>query len=142
MSDTGDVVLKTQTIVVRHAPPSVSVVVDNTEQRIVVSRRASVAIVNSGPQGPRGFQGETGLTGPEGPEGPIGPKGEGIETVAHHQLVPSSVWLVDHTWPGGFPAVSVVDSGNNVIIGEVTYLSTTQLSITFSNPFAGKAYLN
>ena len=38
-----------------------------------------------------------------------------------------------------------IDSANNndiEQIGEVEYLSTTQLQITFSATFAGKAYLN
>jgi hypothetical protein len=58
----------------------------------------------------------------------------------HDQATPSSLWTITHNL-GGFPAVSVVDSANQVGFGEVTYLSVNQLQISFSAGFSGKAYL-
>ena len=53
------------------------------------------------------------------------------------------VWTITHNgdW-GPYPAVTVVNNNDIEQIGEVEYLSTTQLQITFSATFAGKAYLN
>jgi hypothetical protein len=38
--------------------------------------------------------------------------------------------------------VTVVDSGYTVVYGSIEYISTNQLTITFTDPFAGEAYLN
>ena len=53
------------------------------------------------------------------------------------------VWTITHngTW-GPYPAVTVVNNNDIEHFGEVEYLSNTQLKITFSATFAGKAYLN
>jgi hypothetical protein len=36
----------------------------------------------------------------------------------------------------------VVSTANQVVIGDASYTSTTQVVITFAAGFAGKAYLN
>ena len=59
----------------------------------------------------------------------------------HEQILPSKVWIVEHTLDK-YPSVSVVDSGNNLVIGSVEYLSKNKLKISFSFEFSGKAYLN
>ena len=53
------------------------------------------------------------------------------------------VWTINHNgeW-GPYPSVTVVNNNNIVINGEVKYITTTQLTITFSATFAGTAYLN
>lgn len=58
-----------------------------------------------------------------------------------NQNVASNLWIIKHDL-NKFPAVSVVDSGNNVVIGEVTYIDENNLQINFSSPFSGSAYLN
>lgn len=58
-----------------------------------------------------------------------------------NQNVASDLWIIKHDL-NKFPAVSVVDSGNNVVIGEVTYIDENNLQINFSSPFSGSAYLN
>ena len=57
--------------------------------------------------------------------------------------IAATVWTVTHngTW-GPYPAVTVVNNNDIEQIGEVEYLSNTQLKITFSASFAGTAYLN
>ena len=57
--------------------------------------------------------------------------------------IAATVWTVTHngTW-GPYPAVTVVNNNDIEQIGEVEYLSNTQLQITFSATFAGQAYLN
>jgi len=45
------------------------------------------------------------------------------------------------TW-GDYPSVTVVDNNKIVVLGEVKYISTTQLTLTFTATFSGTAYLN
>ena len=63
------------------------------------------------------------------------------ETFVFTQGSPASTWNVVHTL-NKFPSVSVVDSANNDVIGDVHYVDTSNLTITFSSSFSGKAYLN
>ena len=57
--------------------------------------------------------------------------------------VSALVWTITHNgdW-GPYPSVTVINNNDVVLFGEVEYLSTTQLKITFSATFAGTAYLN
>lgn len=59
----------------------------------------------------------------------------------HTQSTSSSTWTITHNL-GYYPAVSVVDSGGNVVIGDVNYISINAVSVTFNASFGGKAYLS
>lgn len=59
----------------------------------------------------------------------------------HDQQVASATWVVTHNM-GKYPSVSIVDTADDEVIGQVTYNSNNQLTITFSAPMSGKAYLN
>jgi hypothetical protein len=52
----------------------------------------------------------------------------------------SSTWNITHAL-GGRPSVTVVDSAGTVVYGEVRYNSNTSITVTFSSPFSGFAYL-
>jgi len=43
---------------------------------------------------------------------------------------------------GDYPSVTIVTTGNRVVIGEINYTSTTQLTVTFSKAFSGTVYTN
>ena len=43
---------------------------------------------------------------------------------------------------GTFPSITVVNNNNIVIYGEIAYVSTTQLTVTFASAQTGKLYLN
>ena len=58
-----------------------------------------------------------------------------------NQNVASNEWIVNHNL-NKYPSVSVVDSGNNIVIGEVAYINENVLKIIFSSAFSGSAYLN
>lgn len=58
----------------------------------------------------------------------------------HSQGAVASEWVINHTL-GGYPSVMVVDSAKTVVIGEVTYNSTSQIVVNFSSAFSGYAYL-
>lgn len=57
------------------------------------------------------------------------------------QQVASAVWVVVHNM-GKFPSVTIVDTANDQVEGEVRFNSNNQLTITFTAAVAGKAYLN
>lgn len=79
------------------------------------------------------------LSGIQGAVGPPGPSAPTLRFV-FDQAVPSSVWTINHTL-GGFPAVAIVDSANTVVYGMIEYIDSTQVTVTFSAPFSGKAFL-
>lgn len=59
----------------------------------------------------------------------------------HDQIQSSSVWIVNHTLDK-FPSVTVVDTGGSTVVGDVEYVTKSQLTILFNHEFSGKAYLN
>jgi hypothetical protein len=59
----------------------------------------------------------------------------------HDQQVASAAWVVVHNM-GKKPSVSIVDTADDEVIGRVVYNSNNQLTISFSSPTSGKAYLN
>ena len=58
----------------------------------------------------------------------------------HEQATASAAWSIEHAL-GGLPSVMVVDSAKTVVIGEVIYNSTSSVTVEFSAPFSGYAYL-
>ena len=59
----------------------------------------------------------------------------------HNQTVSSSTWNITHNL-NKYPSVSVVDSSNEEVIGEVQHINSNSLTVKFSAPFSGKAFLN
>ncbi len=59
----------------------------------------------------------------------------------HTQTVSSSTWTITHNL-NKYPSVSVVDSSNEEVIGEVQHINSNSLTVKFSAPFSGKAFLN
>jgi len=57
------------------------------------------------------------------------------------QGTPATTWTITHNL-NKFPSVSVVDSANEIVYGEVIYTNTNSLTVTFTAAFSGKAYLN
>jgi hypothetical protein len=121
----------------------------------------------SGPSGPSGPTGPTGSVGPSGgPSGPSGATGAdgqsayevwlaagnvgsvseflntlGASYYRYIQGSPSSFWDVHHTL-ARYPNVTVVDSAGSVVEGDIAYVSPAELTIEFSSPFSGEAYLS
>ena len=65
------------------------------------------------------------------------------ENTRRHEIVQgsaSATWVITHTL-GGRPSVTIVDSADTHVFGEVQYNSNTQITVTFSAAFSGKAYL-
>ena len=57
------------------------------------------------------------------------------------QSTAADTWNITHNL-GKFPSVSVVDSGNTIVYGDIDYIDNNSLTITFSAAFGGKAYMN
>ena len=53
----------------------------------------------------------------------------------------SILWDITHNLRF-FPNVTIVDSGENFVIGDVEYVTQNRLLVTFAHSFAGKAYLS
>ena len=67
-------------------------------------------------------------------------------TYTHTQSSASATWTITHNL-NKFPSVTVIDSGDSVVQGEILYNSANQLTLTFyagggTSAFSGKAYLN
>lgn len=67
--------------------------------------------------------------------------GEAGVSYTHVQDTPSDIWTINHNL-GRRPSVTVVDSADTVVYGNVQYISDDTIEVTFSAGFAGKAYLN
>lgn len=59
----------------------------------------------------------------------------------HTQGLPESIWTVTHNL-NKRPSVSIVTSFGAAVVGEINYIDNNNLTITFADPFSGKAYLN
>ena len=57
------------------------------------------------------------------------------------QGVPSALWTIQHNLDK-FPSVTVVNESKEVMIGNIKYIDKDTITITFSAPFSGYAYLN
>ena len=65
----------------------------------------------------------------------------GDANFVHDQGTPASQWVVDHNL-GKKCAVTVIDSSNQVVVGQVTYNSDNRATIDFDSSFSGKAFFN
>lgn len=65
----------------------------------------------------------------------------GDKHYTHNQAVASIVWEVRHGL-NKYPSVTVVDSAQNIVVGDVVYIDENNVRITFAASFSGKAYFN
>lgn len=63
------------------------------------------------------------------------------KTFVYNQAISSNVWEIKHDLDK-YPAVTVVDSGGSVVVGEIVYIDKNNVRITFTSAFSGKAYFN
>lgn len=63
------------------------------------------------------------------------------DNYTHTQDVSTTVWNVEHNM-GKNPSVECIDTAGSEMIGDVRYITINTLTITFSHPVSGKAYLN
>lgn len=111
-----------------------NIFVESTENNVTVEKTENVVVVSSsGVQGPEG---------PQGDQGPQGPQGDpGIGAYVHTQGVASTNWTINHNL-GFFPNVEIIDSAGSSVIGSYQFVNVNTIIATFTDPFAGKAYLS
>ena len=63
------------------------------------------------------------------------------KTYLHIQDVASNEWNINHNL-NKYPSVTVIDSANNEVVGDVEYIDNNNLIIKFEGSFSGKATLN
>lgn len=128
----------------------------------VVNRRQNIRLDHrSGKPGPKGADGATGpeglsayelallegfvgteqewldsLVGPIGPQGPVG-----TDLTYLTSFTVTDEVLVQHNL-GKLPAVSVIDSAGDEVVGSVEYIDNTQLRVHFANAFSGQVTCN
>lgn len=59
----------------------------------------------------------------------------------HNQTTASDTWVIIHNLEK-YPAVNVINSANEEVIGEVVYNNINQITLIFNGAFKGKATLN
>jgi len=62
-------------------------------------------------------------------------------TTTYVQSIASDSWAITHNL-GKFPSVYTVDNSDGVMVGEIIHQNNNKLTITFSAPVTGTAYLN
>lgn len=70
-----------------------------------------------------------------------GGSGSGDKEHIHIQYTPTNIWVINHDLDK-YVSVSIVDSDNNLVIGDVQYNNRNTITVTFQVPFSGKAYIN
>lgn len=63
------------------------------------------------------------------------------ESYVHEQNTASSTWYIEHNL-GRYPAVTVADSDGTMVMGDIEYNNENTVTIKFTAPFGGKAFLN
>lgn len=67
--------------------------------------------------------------------------GEKLGSFTHNQTTAAEEWIIQHDM-GKNPSVTIVDSANTYVVGEVYYIDNNSLRVNFKYAFKGKAYLN
>lgn len=63
------------------------------------------------------------------------------ETYIYEQILSSKKWEIEHKLDR-YPSVTIVDTGGNVVMGDVKYIDTNNIEINFNFEFSGTIYLN
>lgn len=93
-----------------------------------------------GTQGNQGISG-IGTQGNQGYQGVPGSLGASDNTYVHTQSSSSATWNINHSM-NKYPCVFSFDSSEDQVFGEIEYVDTNNVVITFSQSISGTAYLN
>jgi len=67
--------------------------------------------------------------------------GSSSSTYVHDQGIAANVWLINHDM-GKKPSITIVNSAESVVEGDVQYIDENRALVSFKNAFKGKAYCN
>jgi hypothetical protein len=59
----------------------------------------------------------------------------------YEQLTATNSWTINHGL-NKKPAITLVDMDGNKVVGKVHFINDNQVTISFNNPFTGRAYFN
>lgn len=62
-------------------------------------------------------------------------------TYKHKQMAPENIWLINHPLRK-YPSVTIVTENKQVVVGDIEYISDSQVKVSFTSGFSGSAYLN
>ena len=54
----------------------------------------------------------------------------------------STEWNIEHNSPKAYPSIVLVNSNNELIQGDITYVNGSSIKVVFSEPVSGKAILS
>lgn len=54
----------------------------------------------------------------------------------------STEWNIEHNSPKAYPSIVLVNSNNELIQGDITYVNGNSIKVVFSKPISGKAILS
>ena len=54
----------------------------------------------------------------------------------------SAEWNIEHSSPKAYPSIVLVNSNNELIQGDITYVNRNSIKVVFSKPVSGKAILS
>ena len=117
---------------------TVEIIDDHT---IVSHESETVVIETTGTQGPEGPVGPKGLDGIDGEKGDKGDPGVSGASYVYTQGVADTIWVVNHGL-NRYPSVTVIDSAGDENVGDIKYNNSNTITLTFSAPFAGQAFIN
>jgi hypothetical protein len=115
---------------------------------IVQSVNPAPIVVRPGQGGARGLQGAQGVQGKSGSQGIQGTRGIqgaaaniGLVSYVYNQYSPSATWNITHNL-NFYPNVTTMDSSGSICEGEIDYIDSNTIRVTFLAPFSGTAYLS
>lgn len=82
--------------------------------------------------------------GPQGPAGLSGVQNDevvGLVSYRHQQGAVSNLWSINHNL-NFHPNVTIYDSGGSMVEGTVNHINAVSLTVSFSDPISGVAYLS
>jgi hypothetical protein len=81
------------------------------------------------------------FTIPQGPVGPPGPQGSGVDKNYVQEFINSDDITVAHNL-AKYPSVTVINSANDEVVGDIEYLGLNSLRVTFIGSFSGRVTCN
>jgi hypothetical protein len=112
-----------------------------TVQNVTMNPPAVTEVTFQQQQGISGRPGADGVQGRQGDPGIPGIPGPMGTTYTFTQASPSALWTIVHNL-NRFPSVEVTDSSGRIVEGDEQYVDANTLTVAFSAPFSGEAYLN
>lgn len=107
------------------------IVVSGEGQTVTIVTSTTILKFVSG--GARGAKGDPGPPGPPGSSGGSG--------VVWEQTFPATEWNVLHDL-GYHPSVTIIDSSDRVVEGDVHYGNVGELTVSFLAPFSGRILMS